>query len=125
MEAIAEFTIVTNGFKAEYGDAGGGVITFVSKSRTNQLHGVPYDFVRNDDLDARGFFAPTRSVYKQNDFGTTFGGPIYFPKIYNGKNRTFFFTSYEGFRNRVGSTTITSVPTPEMYQGNFSNWVNS
>ena len=126
VEAITEFTVDTNGFKAEYGQAGGGVMTFSSKSGTNDLHGSAYDFLRNDDLDARGFFAPRRSVYKQNDFGVTVGGPVYLPKLYNGRNRTFFFLSYEGFRNRVGSNgQIFSVPTPEMYQGDFSRWVDS
>ncbi|MEO7143605.1 MAG: TonB-dependent receptor [Bryobacteraceae bacterium] len=125
VEALTEFTVDTNGFKAEYGQAGGGVITFVSKSGSNQFHGVGYDFLRNDDLDARGFFAPTRSIYKQNDFGATAGGPVILPKIYNGRNKTFFFVSYEGFRNRVGSNgVISSVPTPEMYKGDFSNWVD-
>jgi hypothetical protein len=60
VEAITEFTVDTNGFKAEYGQAGGGVMTFTSKSGTNEVHGVAYDFLRNDDLDARGFFARTR-----------------------------------------------------------------
>ena len=126
VEAITEFTIDTNGFKAEYGQAGGGVMTFSSKSGTNVPHGAGYDFLRNDDLDARGFFAKTRSVYKQNDFGATLGGPVYLPKIYNGRNRTFFFVAYEGFRQRAGSNgAIFSVPTPEMFKGDFSNWVNS
>jgi len=102
VEAITEFSVDTNGFKAEYGQAGGGVITFVSKSGTNQFHGTAYDFLRNDDLDARGFFAPTRSIYKQNDFGAAAGGPVLIPKIYNGRNKSFFFASYEGFRNRIG-----------------------
>jgi hypothetical protein len=125
VEGITEFSIDTNGFKAEYGQAGGGVMTFVSKSGTNNVHGSAYDFLRNDKLDARGFFPLTRSVYKQNDFGATMGGPIYLPKLYNGKNRTFFFISYEGFRNRVGSNAvIRTVPTPEMYDGDFSKWVD-
>jgi len=58
------------------------VITFVSKSGTNQYHGTAYDFIRNQDLDARNFFAATRSIYKQNDFGVSFGGPVWIPKIY-------------------------------------------
>jgi hypothetical protein len=126
VESITEFAVDTNGFKAEYGQAGGGVITFVSKSGTNQYHGSAYDFLRNDAFDARGFFAPTRSVYKQNDFGASVGGPVRIPKLYNGTNRTFFFASYEGFRNRLGSNgTILTVPTPEMYSGDFSKWVDS
>ena len=109
-----------------FSEAGGGVMTFVSKSGTNQYHGVAYDFLRNDDLDARGFFAQTRSVYKQNDFGGTAGGPVTIPKLYSGHNKTFFFGAYEGFRNRVGANAlIKSIPTPEMYAGDFSNWVNA
>lgn len=126
VEAITEFTVDTNGFKAEYGQAGGGVMTFVSKSGTNQFHGNVYDFLRNDALDARGFFPQKRSVYKQNDFGATAGGPVLVPKLYNGRNKTFFFLAYEGFRNRVGANDIIkSVPTPEMYNGDFSKWVDS
>ena len=126
VESITEFAVDTNGFKAEFGQAGGGVITFVSKSGTNDFHGVAYDFLRNDDFDARGFFAPTRSIYKQNDFGATAGGPVWIPKVYNGRNKTFFFLAYEGFRNRIGQNgSILSVPTPEMYQGDFSKLVSS
>jgi hypothetical protein len=126
LEAITEFAVDTNGFKAEYGQAGGGIMTFSSKSGTNQYHGVAYDFLRNEKLDARGFFAPTKAVYKQNDYGVTAGGPIRIPKLYNGRDKTFFFFSYEGFRNRLGSNdTIFSAPTPEMYNGDFSKLVNA
>ena len=126
VESLTEFAVDTNGFKAEFGQGGGGVITFVSKSGTNQFHGTAYDFLRNQVLDARNFFAATRSIYKQNDFGVSFGGPVWIPKLYNGRNKTFFFANYEGFRNRVGANGgISSVPVPEMYKGDFSNWVNS
>jgi hypothetical protein len=126
VESLTEFTVDTNGFKAEYGQAGGGVMTFASKSGTNKFHGSAYDFLRNDALDARGFFAKTRSVYRQNDFGVSAGGPVWIPKVYDGRNKTFFFASFEGFRNRVGSNdTILTVPTPEMYKGDFSNWVDA
>jgi hypothetical protein len=125
VEALTEFTVDTNGFKAEYGQAGGGVMTFASKSGTNALHGSVYDFLRNDALDARGFFASRRSVYRQNDFGFLASGPVWIPKLYNGKNKTFFAVSYEGFRNRVGANdAILSVPTPEMFSGDFRNWVD-
>ena len=124
VEALTEFSVDTNGFKAEYGQAGGGVMSFASKSGTNAFHGSAYDFLRNDKLDARGFFARTRSVYRQNDFGFTAAGPLVVPKVYDGRNKTFFFMSFEGFRNRVGSNdSILSVPTPEMYNGDFRNWV--
>jgi len=105
VEALTEFAVDTSGFKAEYGQGGGGMITFASKSGTNDFHGVAYEFLRNDDFDARGFFAPGRSVYKQSDFGVAAGGPVEIPKLYHGRNRTFFFLSYEGFRNRLGAPT--------------------
>lgn len=125
VEALTEFAVDTNGFKAEYGQAGGGIMSFASKSGTNSFHGSAYDFLRNDAMDARGFFARTRSVYRQNDFGLTVAGPVWIPKLYNGRNKTFFFVSYEGFRNRVGANdAILSVPTPEMYRGDFRNWVD-
>jgi hypothetical protein len=119
VEARTEFTVDTNGFKAEYGMAGGGTMTFASKSGTNRFHGSAYDFLRNDAMDARGFFAQTRSIYRQNDYGFTAAGPVIVPKLYNGKDKTF--VSYEGFRNRVGANnTILSVPTPGMYKGDYA-----
>jgi hypothetical protein len=125
VEALTEFTVESGGFKAETGHASGGTVSFVSKSGTNDFHGNGYEFLRNQDLDARGFFAPTKAVYKQNDFGATVGGPVWIPKIYNGRNRTFFFFSYEGFRNRVGATaTPYTVPPPEFFTGDLHNWVN-
>ena len=125
LEALTEFSVDTNGFKAEYGQAAGGVMTFASKSGTNMLHGSVYDFLRNDALDARGFFPAKRSVYRQNDFGFLAAGPVWVPKLYDGRNKTFFAISYEGFRNRVGANdAILSVPTPEMYNGDFRNWVD-
>ncbi len=130
LEAVTEFTVDTNGFKAEYGHAGGGTMTFVSKSGTNRLHGTAYDFLRNNDFDANNWFNNRAGkpipIYKQNDFGFSAGGPVYIPKIYHGRNKTFWFTSYEGFRNRAGATGASfTVPTPEMYNGDFSKWVDS
>ncbi|HZT39538.1 MAG TPA: TonB-dependent receptor [Bryobacteraceae bacterium] len=126
LEALTEFTVETNGFKAEYGNAGGGAINFISKSGTNDFHGDVYEYARNDDFDARGFFEARRRIYKQHDFGGTIGGPVWLPKIYNGRNKTFFFASYEGFRNRNGATsTRSTVPTPEMLDGDFHNWVDA
>jgi hypothetical protein len=130
LEAITEFTVETNGFKAEYGHAGGGQMTFVSKSGTNKYHGSAYEYLRNNYMDANSWFGNAnnraRAIYKQNDFGASVGGPVWIPKVYNGKDKTFFFFSYEGFRNRVGANnTVQTVPTSEMYNGDFSNWVNA
>ena len=115
----------TNGFKAEYGQAGGGIMSFASKSGTNAsprlgLRFHPQRDVRRQQLlqQRRGIAAP---IYKQHDFGASVGGPVWIPKIYNGKNKTFFFCSYEAFRNREGATgTVATVPTAEMYDGDFT-----
>ncbi|MEP7364988.1 MAG: carboxypeptidase regulatory-like domain-containing protein [Acidobacteriota bacterium] len=126
VDAITEFAVESNGFKAEYGRGQGGTITFSSKSGTNVFHGTAYEFLRNNALDARRFFENSRGVYKQHDFGWSAGGPVYIPKIYNGRSRTFFFASMEWFRNRVGATSERlSVPTDEMYRGDFSRWVDN
>jgi outer membrane receptor protein involved in Fe transport len=126
IDAITEFAVDTNGFKAEYGRAQGGVITFTSKSGTNDLHGTAYEFLRNNALDARRFFEARKGIYKQNDFGWSAGGPVFIPKLYDGRNKTFWFASMEWFRNRVGANSERfSVPTPEMYNGDFSNWVDA
>ncbi|MBY0376112.1 MAG: carboxypeptidase-like regulatory domain-containing protein, partial [Bryobacteraceae bacterium] len=127
LDAISEFTVDSNGFKAEYGRAQGGQMSFVSKSGTNDFHGNAFEFLRNDALDA-GFYnkATRKPVYKQHDFGGTFGGPVTIPKIYNGKNKSFFFVSYEGFRNREGANpSFLSVAPREFYDGNFANWVDN
>jgi Carboxypeptidase regulatory-like domain len=126
VEAITEFAVETNGFKPEFGQAAGGAITFASKSGTNAFHGSVYNFLRNDALDRKGFFEAQKGVYRQNNFGGSWGGPVQFGRLYNGKNRTFFFAAFEGFQNRSASNALTlSVPTPEMYNGDFSNWVDS
>ncbi len=141
LDAITEFTVDTNGFKAEFGRAQGGIISFASKSGTNEIHGTLYEFLRNDAFDARRFFEDngddprnprrTKPVFKQHDFGGSVGGPIWLPKkvfgplSYDGRNKTFFFTSLEYFRNRVGAApAIFNVPTPEMYRGDFSRLVD-
>jgi hypothetical protein len=126
VEALTEFTVEASGFKAENGHASGGTLSFVSKSGTNHFHGSAFEFLRNQDFDAKGFFNSVIPIYKQNNFGVTAGGPVYLPKLYNGKNKTFFFASYEGFRNRVGAGngSFFSVPPPAFYKGDLSQWVN-
>src|SRR5262249_20489507 len=126
VEAITEFSVETNGFKPEFGQAGGGAITFASKSGTNTFHGSVYNFLRNDALDSKGYFEATEGLYRQKHFGVSWGGPVQLPGLYDGRNRTFFFAAYEGFVNRQASNaTTSSVPTPEMYNGDFLNWVDS
>jgi hypothetical protein len=126
LEAITEFQVETNGFKPEFGQAGGGSITFASKSGTNILSGSGYGFFRHDALDKKGFFEQRKGIYKQSDVGGSLGGPLTIPNLYSGRNRTFFFASYEGFYNNAGSNAaFRSVPTAEMWDGDFSNWVNA
>jgi hypothetical protein len=90
-DAVQEFKVQTNNYSAEFGQSAGGVVNVILKSGTNNLHGSLYEFLRNDDLDARNFFATARAPYKQNQFGGSVGGPVVIPKIFNGRNRLFFF----------------------------------
>jgi len=124
VEAITEFSVETNGFKPEFGQAGGGSVTFASKSGSNKFQGSVYNFFRDDAFDEKPYFAATKNIYKQNNFGGALGGPVMLPG-YSGKNRTFFFASYEGFNNKQSANgTVFSVPTPEMLNGDFSNLVD-
>ena len=124
VEGIQEFRIQTNAFAAEYGRSGGGLVTLVTKSGTNHIHGSVYEFFRNSKLDANNFFTNRAGVklasFKRNQFGGSFGGPIYLPKVYNGKNKTFFFSDYEGQRRRRSSTAQHTVPTDLERRGDFS-----
>lgn len=116
VDAIGEFNLITNNYSAEYGHAMAGVTSFTMKSGTNRFHGDLFEFFRNDKLDARGFFSPTRAPTRQNEFGGTFGGPII-------KDKTFFFFSIDDFRLRQGAIPpLVTVPSPQFLQGNFSQW---
>lgn len=112
VEAIREFKMLTNNFSAEYGRATGAVITAVTKSGTNQYHGTAFHFIRNSALDARNFFDVKNSPppFKRNQFGGVFGGPI-------KKDQTFFLGAYEGMRQRLGTTTLVTVPTASAKNG--------
>jgi hypothetical protein len=123
---VSEFSIVTSFFNVEYGRTGSWFINVVIKSGTNQLHGSAYDFFDNNALNARSFFQVQRSQVRQNDGGGTIGGPVYIPKVYDGRNRTFFFFGQELFFYRTnGSTSLTTVPTEAFRTGNFSQFVNA
>jgi hypothetical protein len=126
VETVAEVKVLANSFAAEYGGSAGGVVVATTKSGTNQFHGSAYEYLRNQVLDAGNFFAPVVNGEKQrpplryNVFGATVGGPVLIPKVYNGRNRAFFYFAYEGSRRRDGSTDQFGVPTPEQRQGDFS-----
>jgi outer membrane receptor protein involved in Fe transport len=114
VDSLQEFQVMTSNFSAEYGRAGGGVITAVTKSGTNEFHGSLYEFHRNDVLDATNFFNNKNGIEKsplrQNQFGGSVGGPII-------KDRTFFFANYEGITIRSGQVLVDEVPTAEAKQG--------
>src|SRR5258708_40379111 len=96
LDAIGEFRVLQNNYSAEYGRGSGTIVSIVSKTGTNEFHGSAFEFLRNDRLDARNFFAPKVAPFRRNGFGLTFGGPIIVPKVYAGRNTTFFFFQYCG-----------------------------
>jgi hypothetical protein len=127
-DTIAEFRILENNYTAEYGRNGGGIITEVVKSGTNEWHGSAFDYIRNGDFNANSFFNKNdpnnllpRDTLRRNQYGGTFGGPITIPKVVNGKDRFFFFVGYQGQQQSDSqSSTGNSVFTPAELQGNFS-----
>ncbi len=121
VEALGEFKLEASNFSAEYGRSGGGFEVFTTKSGTNQFHGSLFEYLRNDKLDARGFISPSTPINRQNEYGVAFGGPVLLPKLYNGKNRTFFYFVYDGYRFRAGSTNnLLTLPTAAQRAGDFS-----
>jgi hypothetical protein len=127
-DAVEEFQSITNAFAAEYGRTGGGVFNVVLKSGTNALHGDVYEFLRNDATNARNPFTSIDSSgnlikdrqLRFDNFGGTLGGPVWIPKVYNGRNRTFFFFSYDKTILHLFGNQVFTVPTPLMRQGNFN-----
>lgn len=138
VDAVQEFKIVTNAYDAQFGRAAGGAMDEVLKSGTNRIHGDAYEFARrtwlnantwqNDWLLARGgsWAKYHTSQMKWDQYGAELDGPVVLPKVYNGKDKTFFLLQYENFKEVVPSTTFTSVPDPKWANGDFSNltWYN-
>jgi hypothetical protein len=124
-DAIAEFKTLRGQYSAQFGRNASGQIDVVTKSGTNAVHGSAYEYLRNDYLDANGYYNNFKGVpitkYRYNDFGFSFGGPVYLPKIYNGKDKTFFFISEEWLRDVTYSTGTAIVPTADERNGDFSN----
>ncbi|HKV33271.1 MAG TPA: TonB-dependent receptor [Pyrinomonadaceae bacterium] len=128
VEAMQEFQVQTSTYSAEYGRAPGGQISIVTRSGSNEFHGSLFDYVRNDKFDANNWFAnragQARPPERQNDFGGTFGGPVLLPRFgeggsqpwYHGRNRTFFFFSYEGLRLQNPTFALTNVPSLALRQ---------
>ena len=138
VEAIQEVAIQTSNFAAEYGQAGGGYFNYTMKSGSNQIHGSGYDYFVNEFLNAGSPFTNAgtanpdkdgqhvRNPIRQNDYGVTFGGPVVIPKLYNGHDKTFFFFSFEQFRQSAfTSNTYSIVPTAAQRVGDFSAALSS
>ena len=126
-DAIQEVAVQTSNFAAEFGQAGGGLFNITMKSGTNQYHGSGYEYFVNEDLNAASPFSfsppsgdKVRPRNRRNDFGGTIGGPIWIPKVYNGHNRSFFFFSYETFREASGLLFPDTIPTTAYRTGDFS-----
>jgi hypothetical protein len=139
IDAIQEFKIQTSNYSAEFGKGAGAQVNLVTKSGTKEFHGTLYEFWRNDAMQARSFFDRNSRAFpcdkndpdlanrkacappfNQNQFGFTLGGPVFFVPKPGGEQRTFFFTAYEGFRQRRGRSTVTTVPDADRRRGDFS-----
>jgi len=126
VEAMREFKLQTSQLAAEFGHTGQAVVSFALKSGTNQIHGSAFEYFRNDKLDARSWFASERAITRQNEFGATVGGPVWIPKVYNGKDKTFFFFSWTGARRRgLDNFNRIQIPSTLNTRGDFSDWRNA
>ena len=123
-DSLQEFKVATNNLSPEYGRFAGGVVNFTTKSGSNDIHGTLWEFLRNKDLDANQFFnnsnGTPRGSFTQNQFGFNVGGPVEIPKLVHGRNKTFFFVDYEGFRLRQGASYTETVPTAQERTGDLS-----
>lgn len=130
VESLQEFKVTTSTVPAEFGRTSGGVESFGTKSGTNSFHGTAFEIFRNEDLDANLWFnnffkahgqpGNDRPTDKKNDFGGSVGGPVWIPKLYNGHGKTFFFFSWEQFRQQQGATVVSTIPSAAERQGDFS-----
>jgi hypothetical protein len=114
VDAIAEFSVLTSNYSAEYGRTSGGVVNAITKSGANQFHGDAYWFLRDRKLDARNYFDTTKPPFHRNQFGASLGGPIQ-------KDKTFFFFDYEGFRESLGTSNVDLVPSADARNGIIHN----
>jgi Carboxypeptidase regulatory-like domain len=125
-DAIQEMAVQTSNYAPEFGQAGGGLFNITMKSGTNQFHGTAFEYFVNEFLNAgypfsyNGTGGKYRPENRRNDWGGTFSGPVWIPKIYNGRNKTFFFYSYEHYKEDVGLTFTDTLPNAMYQGGNFS-----
>jgi hypothetical protein len=123
MDSIQEFRVLDN-TSAEFGRSSGSNVNIVTKSGTRDLHGTVYEYLRNSKLDANDYFANLQGTgkvpFKQNQYGVSVGGPLVIPKLFNGRDNTFWFLNWEGFRQRLGQTNISTTPIQAQRNGDFS-----
>ena len=121
METVAEFKVQTSNYSAEYGTGGASNILVITRSGTKEFHGAAYEFLRNDAMDARNFFAATKPTLRYNNFGYRLGGPVTFGNFYNkDRDKTFFFWAQEWRKKRTQSIFRAATPTDAMRAGDFS-----
>ncbi|RZU39297.1 TonB-dependent receptor [Edaphobacter modestus] len=124
-DAIQEFRLQNGNYNAEFGHSTGAVVDAVTKSGTNALHGDLWEYFRNEALDSNDYFSKLngtrKGTYRQNQFGGTIGGPVMIPKVYDGRNKTFFFFDYQGTKVATPAAATSTVPTVGMKQSGFSN----
>ena len=122
VDAVQEFNLIKGVFSAEYGYVQTAVVSFSLKSGTNQFHGSLFENFRNDVLNSRSFFEGNKLPFRHNNFGATFTGPVWIPKIYNGRDRTFFMVSSDNSRFRGASQIVVyTSPPAEFLRGDFSS----
>ena len=129
VETVQEYRVYTSAYAPEFGRTSGGTASYALKSGGNAFHGALFEYLRNSDLDADGFNADKAgqpiAAFRRNQFGGTLGGPIRIPKLYNGRNKTFFFVSYEGLRDSSAGSFTGTMPTALERTGNFSQTTDS
>lgn len=122
IDEIQEFKVVSHADSAEYGSVIGGVVNVVTKSGTNQLHGSAFEYARDGIFDGQDAFTSSAPSFTQNIFGGVVGGPVFIPKLYDGRNKTFFFAAYQGFRYSLTQARDIRVPTAAELAGDESSW---
>lgn len=124
IEAIQEFKVHAGTYSAEYGHNAGAQVEILTKPGTNRLHGALFEFLRNDNFDARNYFRPrplSKDVLQRNQFGFVLSGPVWIPKVYNGRDRTFWMVNFEGQREKQEAASIASVVPDAFRTGDFSS----
>ncbi|MCL5742927.1 MAG: hypothetical protein M1541_03220, partial [Acidobacteria bacterium] len=128
MESVQEFKVLTNTYDAQYGRTGGGIVTIVSKSGSNEFHGSVFEYFQHDKLNANQFELNASGVKKVanhiNAYGFQLSGPIFVPKVFNGRNKLFWTISYEGMRQRSADPVLATFPTTEIRGGDFTTLFN-